>query len=117
MRACLLSPWRGRRAHITPGERADDHPDASARTVRILRHCRSSAAELAGRRARGLLDHCQLRSVGHRPPDGAPGAARADRRAAAARRAELELARIRHAGGCLALLRIVCATWHPADAR
>jgi hypothetical protein len=48
--------------------------------------------------------------------DGAAGPAGADRRGVAARRAELDLARIRHAGRCLALFRPVPASRHPADA-
>ena len=49
--------------------------------------------------------------------DGAAGAAGADRPAAAARRAALELARIRHAGRRVALLRFVQEARHQADAR
>ena len=49
--------------------------------------------------------------------DGAAGAPGADRAGAAARRAELELARIRDAGRRLALLRAVQAARHQAHAR
>ena len=58
-----------------------------------------------------------LRGLGHRAADGAPGAAGADRSPAAARRGELGLARIRHAGRLLALLRALRAARHPPDAR
>ena len=93
-------------------------PDAAARALRLLGDRRPSAAEAAGRRAAGVLDHRQLRGLGHRARDAAPGAAGArHHRAAPARRAELELARIRHAGRLLALLRALRAARHPPDAR
>ena len=91
--------------------------DAAARTGRLFSHRRPAAAQAARRSASRILDHRQSRSLGHRQADGAPGAGPAHRPDAAARRAELELARIRHAGRRVALLRAVQAAQHSADAR
>src|SRR6187397_983045 len=95
---------------------ANAQSDAAARARRLFGHRRPAAAETAWRRADRVLDHRQSGSVGHRQTDGAPGAPRADRPADAARRAELELARIRHARRGVALLRPVRAVEHPPDA-
>ena len=83
--------------------------DFSAIVDRPPLKCRATRAD--------LLDHRQLRGVGHLAADGAAGHSGADRTGAAPRRAELELARIRHAGRRLALLRIVRPPRHQADAR
>ena len=113
------SPLSSRRRlnETLPPETVMTTPDAAARTLRLFGDRRPAAAEAAGRRAARVLDHRQLRGLGYRAADGAAGAAGADRRAAAARRAELELARIRHAGRLLAVLRSLRAARHPADAR
>ena len=72
--------------------------------------------KLPGGARHRILDHRQSRSLGHRQADGAPGAGAAHRPDAAARRAELELARIRHAGRRVALLRSFQKLRHSADA-
>src|SRR5262249_57483985 len=92
----------------------DRHPNAAARTLRFFGNRRSAAAQIARRRAARVLDHRELRSVGHWAANAAPGPACADRRAATAGRATLELARIRHAGRRLALLRALPAAPHQA---
>ena len=53
---------------------------AAARTLRLFGDRRPAAAQAAGRRAARVLDHRQLRGLGHRQADGAAGAAGADRR-------------------------------------
>src|ERR1700733_9663098 len=78
----------------------------TARTRALFRDRRSSAVEISRRRPPRHLAGGESRSVADRKPDGAPDPARAHGRpAASARRAELELARIRHAGRRMALLR------------
>src|SRR5215470_19671772 len=83
----------------------DDITHAAARALRLFGDRRPPAAETPRRCTARVLDHRQLRGLGYRPADAASGAAGADRRAVAPRRAALELARIRHAGWGLALLR------------
>src|SRR5579871_5881096 len=95
---------------------ANDRSHAAARTLRLLRHRRSSAAEIAWRRAHDCLDHRQSRSLGYFQADGPPGVAAADRCTLAAGRAELELARIWNAGRRVAVLRSLQKTRHRADA-
>src|SRR5262249_34002089 len=101
-----------RAAEVSPY--AKSHTSARARC--LLGDRGPAAARASGRRATGLLDHRESRSVGYRQADGASGAARADRAADVAGRAELELARIRHACRGVALLRSVPPPVDPADA-
>ena len=95
----------------------DDHPHAAAGALRFFSNRRSAAAETAWRCAHRVLDHRELRSLGHWAANAAAGPARADRRAAASRRAALELARIRHASRRLALLRALRAARNQANTR
>ena len=69
---------RARRKSTGGARNAQSH--ASARARRLFGDRRPAAAEAARRRADRVLDHRQSGSVGHRQADGAPGAARADRR-------------------------------------
>ena len=106
------SGWSGcasprRRDTIAGGRCPMPKPDDPARTRRLFGDRRPAAAEAAGRRAHRVLDHRQLRGLGHRQADGAATAAGADRRAADAGCGALGLPRIRHAGGLLALPRAV----------
>src|SRR6266568_6691879 len=105
-----MKSWRSgfpesRPASSAPEGGGDDEPYDPARALRLFGDRRPAAAQAPGRGAARVLDHRQLRGLGYFSADGPPGAAGADRGAAAPRRAELELARIRHAGRRLALLR------------
>ncbi len=117
-----LDPCRGRLAgRDRPPRRRDARParigsrDDPARPRAVFGDRRSPSAASAGRRPHRRLDHRQSRSLGHLAADGAAGPAGADRAGAAARRAELGLARIRHAGRRLALFRPVPQARHPPD--
>src|ERR1043165_6858287 len=92
-RSLLDTPLSRGMTKVRPHVPTDDPP----RARRLFGDRRPPAAQAAGRSARRVLDHRQSGSGGHWQADGAPGAPRPDRVAAAARRAELELARIRHA--------------------
>ena len=65
------------------------------------------ALDAAGRRPPRRVDDRQRRGLGHRAADAADRAAAADGPAAAARPAELGLARVRHAGRLLAAARVL----------
>src|SRR5437762_10530226 len=98
-RAATFAPFR-------PTERgAHGKPHDPARALRLFGDRRSPAAQAAGRGTRRVVEHRQLRSVGYFPPDGPAGVTGADRPTAAAGRAELVVARIRHAGRRMAVLR------------
>src|ERR1043165_105218 len=86
------------------------------RARRLFGDRRPPAAEAARRRAADLLEQREPRGMGYRQADGAAWASRADRATDAARRAELELARIRHARRRVALLRAVPAPEDPTHA-
>ena len=93
---------------MIPRERADYSAIVDRPPPQAARQC-----------ARRVLDHRQLRGVGHRPADGAPGDPGADRRAALARRAALVLARVQACGGGGAwrFFELYEPARHPADAR
>ena len=108
MTSAALWLWIPRSRCVPPrNDRRCRNAHTPARARRLFGDRRPAAAEAARRRAHRVLDHREPRSVGHRQADGAAGAAGADRAADAARRAELELARIRHARRRVALLRPV----------
>src|SRR3954454_18274786 len=100
--------WAGGRSR-----KATSHDPARAHA--LFGDCRPPAAQLAGWREARRLDHRQSRILGYLAADGAAGIAGADRTGALARRAELVLARIRHAGRGVAVFRVVPAAANPPD--
>ena len=113
-----LDPCRGRSARRDrPPRRSDARAKRNdpARPHRVFRDRRSPPTAPARRRPPRRLDDRQSRGLGHFSADGAAGLAGTDRPGAAARRAELGMARIWHAGRRLALLRPVPKARHPSD--
>jgi len=97
-----------RRAHCCKNRSGSEnggrhHGHFSSRSARLSADPSASGVEAARWRARGGLDHCQYRELAADPADAAHGAATTNGPADAAGRAELGLARIRYAGGFLAL--------------
>ena len=89
-------------------------PDDPARALRLFGDRRSPAAQAAGRGRIVFWTIVNLRGLGHLAADGAPGDSGADRAGAAAGRAELELARIRHARRRVGVSSTLQAARHPA---
>src|SRR5580704_15219699 len=95
--------WQREETHGEEEGRSEN--DAAAGTLRLFGNCGPAATQAAWRSTHRVLDHRQSRSMGHRQADGTPGTGPANRPDAPTRRAQLELARIRYAGGRVALLR------------
>ena len=83
----------------------------------VLSHCRPAATHPSGRRAHDRVDDRQHRGLGHREADAAHGPVAAHGPAAASRPAELGLARVRHARGLLAAVRLLAEIRRHAHAR
>src|SRR5258708_19477206 len=81
----------------------DDHPHAAAGALRFFSNRRSAAAKTARRCAHRVLDHRELRSLGHWAANAASGPPRAYPRTAASARAALALPRIPYPARCLSL--------------
>jgi branched-chain amino acid transport system ATP-binding protein len=93
--AWLGCAWPQRHDILAAGKvdtgRGHVQSDDSARTFRLLGDRGSPAAQVTGQGPHRVLDHRQLRSVGHSQTNGATAAARPDRRPADAGRGALGL--------------------------
>ena len=89
-----------------------DRPHDPARARRLFRHRRPARAEIARRRAHRRSGPSSISKCGISRAPWRGRCCRADRVSPAARRTQLELARIRHARRRLALHRALRAPWH-----
>ena len=97
-------------------DRDHDKSDYTQGPGVILGHRGPPQANPPRRCSRDRLDHRQLGGLGHLAANGPPSYPCSHRSSALARRAELELARVRHEGRCLALLRSVPPARPSSDA-